>query len=299
MPLPRVYLIDSSIYIFRAWHVYEDSITDSEGKPSNAIYGFSEFLFQLIQQKRPQHIACAFDASQTDSYRREIFPEYKANRDPAPAELKHQFQRCRDFCRAIGIAEFGSNRYEADDLVGTLALMFRNQGYAITVVSADKDLTQLVIGDEDAWWDFARGTVLNHRGVEKQFGVKPIQIPDMLALAGDKVDNIPGIPGVGYTTAAKILQKYESIESILENIDQISAMKFRGASRTQALVNAHKDKLPLNKKLTTIVTDIDLGKEVNLKWNGLDCDAFAALSENLGLSAAMQQRWFNLEKMIQ
>lgn len=297
-PLPRVYLIDSSIYIFRAWHVYDDSITDRDGRPSNAIFGFSDFLFQLIQQKKPQHIACAFDDSQTNSYRRELFPEYKANRDPAPEDLKYQFQGCRDFCQALGIPMFGSNRYEADDIVGTLATRLRKQGFAITVVSADKDLTQLVVGEEDAWWDFARGRVLNHRGVERQFGVKPDQIADMLALAGDKVDNIPGIPGVGYTTAAKILQKYQSIESILDNIDKISEMKFRGASRTQALVNAHKERLPLNKKLTTIVTDMELDEEIDLRWNGLDRDAFSSLCHKLDISEAMQQRWFNLEKLV-
>ena len=148
-----------------------------------------------------------FDSSQTESYRRELYPDYKANRPPAPPELKQQFERCRAFCQAVGIPAFGSNRYEADDIIGSLASYFREQGFAITVVSADKDLTQLILGEEDAWWDFARGTVLNRRGVEKQFGVKPEQIPDMLALSGDKIDNIPGIPGVGYTTASKILKK--------------------------------------------------------------------------------------------
>ncbi|MDC0598680.1 flap endonuclease [Gammaproteobacteria bacterium] len=299
MPKPRAYLIDSSIYIFRAWHIYDDSITDCEGNPSNAVFGFSDFLFQLIQQKRPAHIACAFDASQTNSYRKELYPDYKANREPAPAELKNQFQLCRDFCQAIGIAEFGSNRFEADDIVGTLASLMREQGFAVTVVSADKDLTQLVVGEEDAWWDFARGTVLNARGVERQFGVRPDQIADMLALSGDKVDNIPGIPGVGYTTAAKILQKYHSIESILENIDSIAEMKFRGASRIQALVNAHKELLPLNKKLTTIVTDIDFDSDANfhetLRWKGLNQQAFADITQQLAISSTMQQRWLNLE----
>lgn len=299
MPLPRAYLIDSSIYIFRAWHVYDDSITDTYGKPSNAVFGFSDFLFQLLKQKQPQHIVCAFDASQTESYRRELYPEYKANRPPAPPELKHQFEQCRLFCQAVGIPEFGSNRYEADDIIGSLAAYFREQGFAVTIVSADKDLTQLVIGEEDAWWDFARGTVLNRRGVEKQFGVLPEQIPDMLALSGDKVDNIPGIPGVGYTTAAKILKKYPYIESILENIDAIAEMKFRGASRIHALLNAHQEMLPLNKLLTTIVCDMHTNDHLDaplesLGWSGVNHEAFATLSEQLALSPALSQRWFNL-----
>lgn len=299
MPLPRAYLIDSSIYIFRAWHTYDESITDSAGNPSNAVFGFGDFLFQLLKQKQPKYIACAFDASQTASYRRELYPDYKANRPPAPAELKHQFAQCRSFCQAVGIPEFGSNRFEADDIIGSLSTYFREQGFAITIVSADKDLTQLVIGEEDAWWDFARGTVLNRRGVEKQFGVKPEQIPDLLALSGDKVDNIPGIPGVGYTTASRILNKYPSIETLLENIEEIANMKFRGATRVQALINAHQNILPLNKLLTSIVCNMHLEDHLeavleNLSWSGVNHKAFTDLSEQLSLSSALSQRWLNL-----
>jgi 5'-3' exonuclease len=299
MSLPRAYLVDSSIYIFRAWHTYDESITDSNGKPSNAVFGFSDFLFQLLKQKQPKYIACAFDAKQTESYRRELYPEYKANRPPAPEDLKHQFAQCRQFCQAVGISEFGSNRFEADDIIGSLASYFREQGFAITVVSADKDLTQLITGEEDAWWDFARGTVLNRRGIEKQFGVLPEQIPDMLALSGDKVDNIPGIPGVGYTTASRLLKKFPSIETVLENIDSISEMKFRGASRVQALLNAHQNMLPLNKLLTTVVCDMHLQDHLeaileNLSWQGINPEAFTNLSEQLSLSSALSQRWLNL-----
>jgi len=295
MPLPRAYLIDSSIYIFRAWFVYDDSITDSKGNPSNAVFGFSDFLYQLIRQKKPEFIACAFDSSQTDSYRKGLYPEYKANRDPAPEELKVQFQHCRDFCHAVGIPHFGSDRFEADDIIGSLAQRLREQGMAVTIVSADKDLTQLVLGEEDAWWDFARGNVLNSHGVKKQFGVRPDQIADMLALTGDKVDNIPGIPGVGYTTASRILQKFASVEDVIANVEQISDMKFRGSTRVQALVNAHKEMLPLNKLLTTIVTDMDFDEEPDLCWNGIKEDALREISDLLALSDTMHQRWLNLD----
>ena len=293
MPLPRAYLVDSSIYIFRAWHVYDNNITDGQGRPVNAVLGFSDFLWQLLQQKQPNLIACAFDASQTNSFRREIFPDYKANRDPAPPELKYQFPLCREFCRAVGIAEFGSDRYEADDIIGTLAHKLRQQGYAITVVSADKDLTQLITGEEDAWWDFARGTVLNHRGVERHYGVRPQQIADLLALSGDKVDNIPGIPGVGYKMAAKLLQKYPCIDSLLENIDKVALMKFRGAPRIHRLLYEHRHLLPLNKQLTTIVTDV-LEELADLRPRGLDEAAFASLSDKLSMNELIQRRWRSL-----
>jgi len=292
----RAYLIDSSIYIFRGWHVFDDAITDIDGNPSNAVYGFTEFLYQLIEQKQPDYIACAFDAHQTNSYRREIFSEYKANRPPAPEELKTQFRYCREFCRAMGIPEFGSNRFEADDIIGTLATRLRNEGFDITIVSADKDLTQLVLGERDAWWDFARSNVLNYKGVEKQFGVKPEKIADLLALAGDKVDNIPGIPGVGYKMASNLLNKFNNVDDILENIENISKMKFRGSARIQNLVEEHQAILPTNKRLTEIVTDAVFDNhDQSIRWQGIpDADEFHTLFDQLNVSEQRRKRWLQL-----
>lgn len=293
----RAYLIDSSIYIFRAWHVFDDSIADIHGNPTNAVYGFTEFLYQLFQQKQPEYIACAFDAHQTNSYRCEIYPEYKANRPPAPEELITQFRYCREFCRVVGIPEFGSDRFEADDIIGTLATRLRNEGFDITIISADKDLTQLVLGERDAWWDFARGTVLNHRGVEKQFGVRPEKIADMLALAGDKVDNIPGIPGVGYKMASNLLQKYNDVDDIIENIENISKMKFRGSARIQNLVEEHQHLLPTNKRLTEIVTDAVFDNhDKHIRWQGIpDEDVFHELFDQLNVSDQRRQRWLQVQ----
>lgn len=291
---PRAYLIDSSIYIFRAWHVFDDSITDVDGHPANAVYGFSEFLYELIQRTGAGYIACAFDANQTNSYRREIYAEYKANRPPAPDELIRQFDYCRQFCRAVGIADFSSNRFEADDIVGTLAHRLRQQGFSVTIVSADKDLAQLV-REGDYWWDFARDNMLDHKGVEKQFGVKPEQIADMLALSGDKVDNIPGIPGIGYTLAARILNKYPSIEAILQNIPEISKMKFRGSARVQNLVEEHQHILPMTKKLTTIVTDAQFqGPKQDLRWQGIENELLDTLCKQLDVSESRRQKWLAL-----
>ncbi len=295
MTKPRAYIIDSSIYIFRAWHVFDDAITDADGHPSNAVYGFSDFLFQLIHQHQPEYLACAFDAHQTDSYRKEIFPEYKANRPPAPPELVRQFAACRDFCRSTGIAEFGSNRFEADDIVGTLASRLRREGFAITIISADKDLTQLVEHEDDLWWDYARDNTLNIKGVEKQFGVKPDKIADLLALSGDKVDNIPGIPGVGYKMASNLLQKFNDVDDIIANIEHISKMKFRGSARIQNLVEEHQHILPTNKQLTTIVTDALFDNhQQSIRLNGINEVEFNELARQLNMSDSRRKRWLQL-----
>lgn len=291
----RAYLIDTSIYIFRGWHGYSEEMVDAEGKPSNAVYGFTEFLHQLIELEQPEYIACAFDAKQTDSYRREIYPEYKANRPPAPEELKHQFKLCRDFCRAAGLADFSSNRFEADDIIGTLAARLREQGYSITILSADKDLAQL-IKPGDIWWDFARDKIMHYRDVEKSFGVKPELIADLLALSGDKIDNIPGIPGIGYKMASNLLSKYPGIEQILENIGDISKMKFRGSKRIQQLVDEHQHILPMNKQLTTIVTDCKFkGPKQDLRWQGINENALHSMFDRLDAGPNRRRRWMALQ----
>ncbi len=295
MTQARAYLIDASIYIFRAWHVYDgERFTDQDGNPRNAVFGFCEFLHQLARQTQPRHLACAFDASQTNSYRKELYPAYKANREPAPEELKQQFALCREFCRATGIPEYGSDRYEADDLIGTLASRLRAQGFAITVISADKDLTQLVIGEQDVWWDFARGTMLDRHGVRRHWGVQPEQIADMLAISGDKVDNIPGVPGIGYKLAAKVLQKYPCIDSIIDNLDDIARMKFRGAARVQALLRAHQALLPLNKQLTSIVTDVSCEIQDNLSWQFTPSDMLDQFLASMPAADFLRQRWHGL-----
>ena len=291
----RAYLIDSSIYIFRGWHVYPVEMTDSDGNPANAIYGFTEFLQQLIELEQPEYIACAFDASQTDSYRREIYPEYKANRPPAPEELKNQFRHCRDFCRAAGIADFSSNRFEADDIIGTLATRLRARGYAITILSADKDLTQL-IRPGDIWWDFARDKIMHYRDVEKTFGVRPELIADLLALSGDAIDNVPGIPGIGYKMASNLLNKYPGVEHILDNIASISQMKFRGSARIQRLVDQHQRLLPMTKRLTTIVTDAEFkGPTHDLRWYGVNRPALHSMFDRLNAGPGRRERWLALQ----
>lgn len=207
------YLIDASVYVFRAHFSMPDDMVDSNGNPINALYGFCRFLGDFMEQVKPQHMAVLFDESLSKTFRTEIYPAYKANRDPAPPELKRQFEQCRRFARALGLMSCAHPHYEADDLIGTLVMDGRLAGRASTIVSRDKDLAQLVSRD-DVFWDFAGKGKLKYDQIPDNFGVWPEQIADFLALAGDAVDNIKGVPGVGKKTAQALLAHFGSLEKI-------------------------------------------------------------------------------------
>lgn len=285
------YLVDSSIYVFRAWFVMPDTLVDRDGEPANALYGFADFLLGLLENERPTHLACAFDQSLTTSYRNEIYPAYKANRDPAPPELQQQFAHCRALVAAAGIAEFASPRYEADDIIGTLSVHMRSHGFCNYIISGDKDLAQL-LEDGDWWWEYAKGRRMDRKGVYRQFGVYPEQIADLLALAGDAVDNIPGVPGIGLKTAARILNKFGTLEAALANIDRIGEMKFRGAKRVQALLEEHQDAARLSRELTLIQHDDTLPREhLALSRRSCDADALESLFDQFGFGEHRRKRW--------
>ena len=254
MSLPPVYLVDASVYIFRAWFSMPDEFVNAAGEPTNAVYGFSGFLCSLLEQTAAEHVAIAFDESLTTSYRNEIYPEYKANRDPAPEELKRQFAQCRRFTRAFGLLECAHPRYEADDLIGTLVTEGRSAGIPSTVVSRDKDLAQL-ISKQDVFWDFAGKGKVTYEQIPDYFGVWPEQIADFLALAGDAVDNIKGVPGVGRKTAIALLEHFGSLEDIYANLETVHEVNVRGAKTLGTKLENHKDDALLARQLTGISCD--------------------------------------------
>ncbi len=288
----RVYLIDASVYIFRAWFSYPDDIVDNRGHVVNAVHGYADFLTSLLRKLKPRHIACAFDGSLATSYRNEIYPSYKANREPAPAELKHQFDLCRQLTRALGIAEYSSDRFEADDILATMAAMMRAEGHPVTVITSDKDLTQLLDHQQDRWWDYARDNLLDHDGVEKKFGVRPGQIADLLALAGDAVDNIPGIPGIGAKTAAGLLQRFSSLDGIYQHVDEVKECGLRGAARIQRLLIAHEVDARLALQLTLVSDQVPLQNTPScLDWRGVEVSEIEGFSDELGFSSFRRRVW--------
>ncbi|WP_197495778.1 5'-3' exonuclease [Acidihalobacter yilgarnensis] len=286
-------LVDSSIYIFRAWFTWPEALCDAEGRPANAVHGFAEFIYELLDTHRPERIAFAFDETQAGSQRRTLFPEYKANRPPTPPDLKHQFEHCRRFVGALGLSALARPGYEADDLIGTLAGEERRRGLHVAMLTGDKDLAQLV-HEGDVWWDYARGRRLGPRGVERTFGVRPGLIADQLALAGDKVDNIPGIPGVGMATAARLLKPFDGLEALLADIPRIGTLKLRGASRLMRLVDEHQETVRFARQLTGIDCRVPLDVERPAEPRPVDFTALEACFDSLDFSQAQRTRWHAL-----
>lgn len=284
------YLIDASVYVFRAHFSMPDDMVDDDGNPINALYGFCRFLGDFMEQVKPEYVAVLFDESLTSSYRTEIYPEYKANRDPAPPELKRQFGQCRRFTRALGLMECASPSYEADDLIGTLVTEGRENGRPSTIVTRDKDLAQLVSKD-DVFWDFAGRGRIKYEQIPDFFGVWPEQIADFLALAGDAVDNIKGVPGVGKKTATALLQHFGSMEKVYENLDKVHEVNVRGAKTLGDKLDTHRDAAILARKLTGLACDAEFERPASgLSPNTPDLGDINALYDEAGIGQALRRQ---------
>lgn len=284
------YLIDASVYVFRAHYSMPDDMVDDNGNPINALYGYCRFLGDFMEQVRPERVAVLFDESLTTSFRTQIYPEYKANREPAPPELKRQFAQCRQFTRALGLMECAHPNYEADDLIGTLVTEARLKGRPSTIVSRDKDLAQL-LSKEDIFWDFAGRGKLKYEQILENFGVWPEQIADFLALAGDSVDNIKGVPGVGKKTAGALLAHFGSLDDIYSNLDTVHEVKVRGAKTLAAKLLAHKDAAILARQLTVIACDAPYERPpTGLRPKAPDLDTINALYDETGIGESLRRQ---------
>jgi DNA polymerase-1 len=290
MTLPPVYLVDASIYIFRAYYSMSDEFVNAAGEPTNAVYGFSGFLCSLLEQTSAEYVAVAFDESLSTSYRNEIYPQYKANRDPAPADLKRQFGWARSVAQAMGLQCYSDPRYEADDLIGTLARHWRDRGHPVCMVTSDKDLAQLV-GENDHWWDFARNQKLNARQLTQKFGVKPDQMADYLALTGDSVDNIPGVPGVGPKSASALLGHFGDLDSIFERLGEVEYLSIRGAKSLQKKLHDNREAAELARKLTIIETAVESAlASPDLMRKEIDTAQLNRLFDDLKFGGMLRQR---------
>ncbi len=256
-----VYLLDASIYIFRSYFALPPNWESKEGYSTEAVYGYTCFLIEFIRRVRgrqPIFMAAAFDESLGSCFRNEIYDDYKCSRALPDEELAFQLQGCRDVSEILGIACFASERYEADDLIGSLAKAVRSDNAPVRIVTKDKDLSQLVSHVSDSLWDYADDQLLFRNDVIGKFGVPPEKIADYLALVGDSSDDIPGVPGVGPKTAVAILNYFDGVEHILETPHALADIDIRGAKSLGAKMSEHREQIMMAKALATICCDAPL-----------------------------------------
>lgn len=284
-----VYLIDASVYIFRAWYSMPPDLADADGNPTQALFGFACFLNELLERRQPQDIAVAFDESHGSGFRHQLYPAYKANREPAPLPLKRQFAFCREYCRHLGVAEFASTEYEADDLIGTLASLCRASGLRVTVVSRDKDLSQLV-GPGDVFWDYGDAEY-RYEQIAQRFGVVPERMADYLALRGDSVDNVMGVPGVGPKTAAALMNQFASLDELFERLEAVAALPLRGAAGLPQRLRLHRDAAYLARSLTRIACDAPIGAQrADLRRRVPDLAGIASFCDTHGFGTLLRRQ---------
>ncbi|ABC81084.1 DNA polymerase I [Anaeromyxobacter dehalogenans] len=258
--MPTLTLIDGSGFIFRAYHAIPH-LSTTKGIPTNAVYGFTNMLLKALREHAPTHVALVFDAGRR-SFRHDIDPEYKANRPEAPDDLAAQFPLVRDVARALNVPVIEEAGYEADDIIATLASHARAEGWEVVVVTGDKDFAQLVDGGLSLYDPMAeasgRGGWTGPAEVEKKMGVRPEQVIEYQSILGDKIDNVPGIPGVGEVTAAALVRHFGTTEAMLARPAEIPAAVSRGGEKLRDKVVANAERIRTNRRLVALRRDLDL-----------------------------------------
>lgn len=285
----RLHLIDASPLLFRAWFSMPSSIVCPKGRPTGALHGFLGALVRLAREERPQALVVAFDESLNTSFRNEIYPGYKAGRDLPPPELETQCRLAIQVAEAFGALCLVHDRFEADDLIaGALAAWLEGPGDRTgTIVTIDKDLGQLIEPRVELF-DFTKGVRWDAAALEEKFGVAPAVLPDYQGLAGDPVDSIPGVRGIGAKTAAFLIATFGDLEGVYADLEAVAASSIRGSKGIAEKLAAERDQAFLSRDLARLATDPvredgcvpdDLHE---LSWKGADRKRLDSLCEQLG-----------------
>ena len=266
-------LVDGSSYLYRAYHAMPE-LTNSKGQSTGTIYGVVNMLRKLLRDYQPSHIAVVFDAK-GKTFRDEMFPEYKANRPPMPDDLREQIEPIHAIVRAMGLPLLMVDGVEADDVIGTLAQQATEQSIKTVISTGDKDMAQLV-NQYVTLINTMSNTLTDVSAVHEKYGIAPNRIVDYLALMGDKVDNIPGVPSVGPKTATKLLQQYDSLDGVIAHADEVKGKMGEKLRETAP-------QLPLSYELATIKLDVDLEGDTpnNLIAQGLQYETLLGLFQHL------------------
>ena len=282
-----LYLVDGSGYIFRAFFALP-RLNNSRGLPTNATYGFIRMLLKLLKEARPTHIAVVFDSARK-TFRDELFESYKANRVETPSDLLQQIPYIYRAVDQFRIPRLVIDGYEADDVIGTLAVRAARDGFNAVIVTGDKDFMQLVSANITLW-DTMFGKRTGMREVRDRFGVEPRALVDVMALMGDSIDNIKGVPGVGEKTASALMQNYGSLEALFTGLDKLDQTKIRGAKKLAGLLAAHQRDVELARKLVRVETDVALDfNPPDLAWPGIDEKGVADLLRELEFDSLLTE----------
>lgn len=275
--MKKLYVVDVSSMFFRAFYAIPP-LTNEEGMPTNALYGFLSMTIKLLRDVKPDYLVFCFDRKEP-SFRLELYEDYKANRSEMPEDLVPQVPYVRKLTEALGIKAMDLEKYEADDLIGSLVCFAREHRMEAVIVSGDKDFAQMV-GPHVTMYDTMKEIVYDEQGVVEKWGVTPAQMIDYLAIVGDSSDNIPGVKGIGPKGAQKLLAEYKTLDGIYKNIDKISAKAMK-----EKLIT-FKDMAYLSQKLVTIVCDLKLAVEPEeLTLKPIDKDILQPLLHHLGFKS--------------
>lgn len=272
---PIAYLVDGSAYVYRAFYAIRQELSNSAGIPTNAVFGFKNMLQKLMRQEQPDYLAVVFD-ERGPTFRHEVDPTYKANRKPMPDELAVQLPYIHRLVEALNIPKLSLQGYEADDLIGTLARRYVEQGCDVVVVSGDKDLCQLVT-DRVTIFDPSKDQRLGVAEVTERFSVEPERVIEVMGLMGDSSDNVPGVPGVGEKTAKQLLATFGTIEEVLARVDEVKQPKLRERlrehaesarqSRQQVTIDVN---VPIETKLEDLIVEPANTEELKALYKELD-----------------------------
>jgi DNA polymerase-1 len=271
-------LLDGNSVAFRAFYALPaENFKTQGGLTTNAVYGFTAMLINLLRDEQPTHVAAAFDVSR-QTFRSEKYPEYKAGRSATPDEFRGQIDITKEVLVALGITVLAEPGFEADDLIATLATQAEDEGYRVLVVTGDRDALQLVSDDVTVLYPIKGVSELTRftpEAVSNKYGLTPTQYPDFAALRGDPSDNLPGIPGVGEKTATKWISEYGSLQSLVDNVDQVKG-------KVGDALRAHVASVVLNRELTELVKDVPLAQTPDtLRMQPWDRDQIHRLFDDL------------------
>lgn len=283
----RLFLIDGSSYIFRAFHAIPP-LANSQGIPTNAVYGFTTMLLKLLREAQPGFAALVFDTA-GKTFRHETYPAYKGNRPELPPTLAPQFPYLYRVVEALRLAMLQEEGFEADDIIGTVAAQVEVQKVNTVVVTGDKDLMQIVT-PHVTLWDTMRDRCIGMQEVRERFGVEPGQVADVLGLVGDPVDNIPGVSGVGEKTATILIRRFGSLENVLSHPSELASSEVRGAKRLRETLLAEAEKARLSKALATVRRDVPLVFDLErCRYPGPDWRELRRLCEELEFASLLRQ----------